>query len=118
MGTYRRTLSATSLIGDPVVNRAGENLGKLEDLMIDVVQGRVAYAVLSFGGFLGIGSKLFAVPWSSLAVDEANKRVVMDVTKESLENAPGFDKDHWPDFSQDDVGAQVYRHWGQKPYWS
>ena len=96
MGTYRRTLSATSLIGDPVVNRAGESLGKLGSKL----------------------SKLFAVPWSSLAVDESNKRVVMDVTKEALENAPGFDKDHWPDFSQDDVGTQVYRHWGQKPYWS
>ena len=117
MGTYRRTLSATSLIGDAVVNRAGENLGKVEDLMIDVVQGRVAYAVLSFGGFLGIGSKLFAVPWSSLAVDEANKRVVMDVTKESLENAPGFDKDHWPSMADPRWATELHGYYDVVPYW-
>src|SRR5687767_5024307 len=61
MATFRRTLSAGSLTGDPIYNTAGEKLGKVEELMIDVVTGRVAYAVLSFGAVLGVGGKLFAI---------------------------------------------------------
>src|SRR5262245_52884790 len=92
---FRRTLGAMTLIRDRVVNLAGEDIGKIEELMIDVTTGRVAYAVLSFGGFLGFGTKLFALPWSALTVDEAHKRFVCNVTKESLERMPGFDKDRW-----------------------
>ena len=103
----RITLSATSLVGDKVVSPSGEKLGKLEDVMIDVRTGSIAYAVVSFGGFLGIGDKLFAMPWRSLRVDERNKNVVCDVTKKSLESAPGFAKDNWPDFSSDAYRAQI-----------
>jgi sporulation protein YlmC with PRC-barrel domain len=107
MKETRRTLSASSLSGDKVVDTRGEKIGKIEDIMIDVVDGKVAYAVLSFGGFLGLGDKLFALPWSALEVDEVNKNIVVDVSKEFLENAPGFDKDNWPDFSADEYRQSV-----------
>jgi sporulation protein YlmC with PRC-barrel domain len=109
--SYRRTMSATSLAGDKVVNGQDEDLGRIEDIMLDVVTGRVAYAVLSFGGFLGMGGKLFAVPWATLRVDEANKCFILDVDKQTLENAPGFDKDNWPDMSTEEYGRSIQSHW-------
>ena len=113
---YRRTMSCSSLTGDKVYNALNEDLGKIEDIMIDVETGRVAYAVLSFGGFLGLGDKLFAIPWSSLRLDEDRKVFVLDVDKQTLESAPGFDKDNWPDLSSPEYGRSVYSHYGQK-YW-
>lgn len=118
MHKFRRTLGSKTLVGDKVVNLAGEDIGQIEELMIDVTTGRVAYAVLSFGGFLGIRTKLFALPWSAITVDEARKRFVVNVTKESLERMPGFDKDNWPDLSDLDYATGVYRHWGATPYWT
>jgi sporulation protein YlmC with PRC-barrel domain len=114
---YRRTLSSSSLVGDAVVDLSGKDVGKIEDLMIDVVTGRVAYAVLSFGGLFGIGGKLFAMPWSTLTVDETNKRIVCAVAKEQLERAPGFDKDTWPDMGDPTYGVSIHEHYGARPYW-
>ncbi len=114
----RRVMSAGTLTGDRVRNAAGEDLGKIEEIMLDLLSGRIAYAVLSFGGFLGIGDKLFAVPWDQLQVDEENHEFVLNVDKERLENAPGFDKDNWPDMADPDWGTQVYSHYGSKPYWN
>ena len=114
---FRRVLSASTLAGDRVRNTAGEDLGKIEDIMLDIPSGRIAYAVLSFGGFLGIGDKLFAVPWHALTVDEDNHEFVMDVDKKVLENAPGFDKDNWPDMADPNWGAQIHSYYGRKPYW-
>ncbi|MFC2926354.1 PRC-barrel domain-containing protein, partial [Hyphobacterium vulgare] len=82
-------LSSSSISNDGVVNATGDELGQIEDLMIDPVTGRVDYAVLSFGGFLGIGDKYFAVPFDQLAVDRENKRMVLDVDRERLKQAPG-----------------------------
>src|SRR5690348_4704546 len=96
---FRYVLSASTLTGDRVRNAAGEDLGKLEEIMIDVVSGRVAYAVLSFGGFLGMGNKLFAVPWRALSLNERDHEFVLDVDRTTLENAPGFDRDNWPDMT-------------------
>jgi sporulation protein YlmC with PRC-barrel domain len=114
---YRRVLSASTLAGDSVQNSAGEDLGKVDELMIDIPSGRVAYAVLSIGGFLGMGNKLFAVPWSALRVDEDKKIFVLDVDKKKLENAPGFDKDNWPDMADVAWGTQIYSYYGAAPYW-
>src|SRR4029450_13729436 len=72
-------MSASTLDGDTVVNSAGEDLGKIEDIMLDVTAGRIAYAVLSFGGFLGKGDKLFAIPWSALTLDAAEQRVILNI---------------------------------------
>src|ERR1019366_3386977 len=90
-----KVLAADTLTGDKVVNHQREDLGKIEHLMIDLATGRIAYAVLSFGGFLGMGDKLFAIPWSALALDTIEKRFILNVDKELLKRAPGFDKDHW-----------------------
>jgi sporulation protein YlmC with PRC-barrel domain len=89
-------LSATTIIGDSVKNATGEDLGSVEDLMINLETGDVEYAVLSFGGFLGMGDKLFAVPIEVMQVDTKQKRFVLNESKERLENAPGFDKANWP----------------------
>ncbi len=110
-------LSGSSVTGDDVVNGAGENLGSIYDLMLDVESGIIAYAVLSFGGFLGMGDKLFAVPWGALRLDQAKKRFVLNVPKETLEKAPGFNKDDWPDFADRDLGASLYSYYGTKAYW-
>ena len=110
-------LSSSTISGDKVVNRQGENLGDIKDLMIDVNSGRVAYAVLEFGGFLGLGSKLFAVPLSAMEVDTENHRFIFDQNKETLKNAPGFDRDNWPNFSDRDWGTNVHAHYGVRPYW-
>src|SRR5664279_5018970 len=114
---YRRVLSASTLAGDSVQNSAGEDLGKVDELMIDIPSGRVAYAVLSIGGFLGMGNKLFAVPWSALRVDEDKKIFVLDVDKKKLENAPGFDKDNWPDMADTAWGNEIFSYYGAVPYW-
>jgi sporulation protein YlmC with PRC-barrel domain len=107
---FRRVLAASTLAGDSVRNSAHEDLGKVDEIMVDIPSGRVAYAVLSFGGILGMGNKLFAVPWSSLKVDEDEKCFILDVNKKMLEGAPGFDKSHWPD-----MGSEVYRYYGAAP---
>lgn len=110
-------LSSSTISGDEVVNRQGENLGEIKDLMIDTDTGRVAYAVLEFGGFLGMGSKLFAVPITAMQVDTEHHNFIFDQSKEALKNAPGFDKDHWPDFSDREWGTSVHAHYGVRPYW-
>ncbi len=112
-----RVLSATTIIGDSVRNPEGDDLGKIEDLMLDLEFGRIAYAVLSFGGFLGVGNKLFAVPWDSLTIHPEEHSFVLDADKEKMKNAPGFDKDHWPAMSRD-WGAQIYDYYGYSPYWN
>lgn len=115
---YRSVLSASSLASDTVKNRANEDLGKIKELMIDIPSGQVAYAVLSFGGFLGVGDKLFAVPWDALTLDEDRKCFVLDADKGKLENAPGFDQDNWPDMTDTLWGEQVHTFYGQAPYWA
>lgn len=114
---YRSVLGANTLKGDTVRNSAGEDLGKINDIMIDIPSGKVAYAVLSFGGFLGMGDRLFAIPWSVLKVDEDEKCFILDVDKSVLENAPGFDKDNWPDMSDTTWGNKVFNYYHAEPYW-
>lgn len=109
------SLSATTMIGDSVVNPKGENLGKIEDFIIDPSRAHVDYAVLSFGGFLGMGDKLFAVPLEALKLSREEKRFILDVEKERLKNAPGFDKNKWPDTSDRAFGTKVYSYYGFTP---
>ena len=104
-------LSATSIVGDNVRNRQGEDLGTIEDLMIDLTDGGTRYAVVSFGGVLGVGNKLFAVPFDAFEVDTADECFVLDVDKQRLENAPGFDKDDWPDFADPSFADSVQSYY-------
>lgn len=110
-------MAADTLEGDEVVNSRNEKLGDIKDIMIDVPRGRVAYAVLAAGGFLGIGEKLFAIPWSALTLDADRKCFVLDVDAERLKNAPGFDKDHWPSMADTTWASEVHHYYGQRNYW-
>jgi hypothetical protein len=92
-----KRLTARSITGDKVENPGGEDLGKIDDLMINVGTGEVEYAVIEFGAFLGIGGKLFAVPFSELELNPSRQVFVLRRDKEYLKDAPGFDKAHWPD---------------------
>ncbi len=106
-------LSGSSIIGTDVKNHAGDDLGKIKDLMIDTASGEINYAVLSFGGFIGMGDKYFAVPWSSFTINRLDETFLLDIAKERLEEAPGFDKDNWPDHASsylDTVGAFYSNH--------
>jgi sporulation protein YlmC with PRC-barrel domain len=113
-----RVISAGTLSGDRVHNPAGEVLGIIEEIMIDIGTGRIAYAVLSFGGFLGIGDKLFAVPWSALRIDDGTREFILNLSREQLDNAPGFDKHDWPDMANPDFGNAIHSHYGEQPYWN
>jgi len=112
-----RVLSASTITGDKVRNAAGEDLGEIKELMIDLNRGRIAYAVLSFGGFLGMGDKLFAIPWSALSIKPDEHEFVLNVDKNVLEQAPGFDKDHWPDFANTEWATNLHSYYGSRPYW-
>jgi sporulation protein YlmC with PRC-barrel domain len=113
-----RVIAADTLTGNKVVNLEKEDLGRIEHLMIDLESGRVGYAVLSFGGLPGMGDKLFAIPWSFLAVDTVEHRFILNVDKELLKADPGFDKDHWPNMADHTWGSKVYTYYGAKPYWN
>lgn len=109
-------MGANTLIGDGVYNSADENLGDIKEIMLDMRTGQVVYAVLSFGGFLGLGEKLFAVPWSALTLDTVNKRFVLDVDKERLQSAPGFDKDKWPNMADPSWTKEIHSYYGTDVY--
>ena len=113
-----RVLSCGSLIGTSVKNRQGENLGDLKEIMVDTNSGRVAYAVLSFGGFLGLGDKYFAIPWDAFTVNTSDETLILNVDKERLENAPGFDKDNWPSGADHDYLTSIYDYYQYEPYWA
>jgi sporulation protein YlmC with PRC-barrel domain len=105
-------MGADTLIGDNVVNAQDENLGEIKEIMLDTHTGQVAYAVLAFGGFLGLGEKLFAVPWQALHLDTENKRMVLNIEKDRLKHAPGFNKDAWPDMSDLGWASGVHEFYG------
>ena len=111
MKSNKRILSTGTLKNNPVKNAKGEDLGKIEEIMLDTESGEVRYAVLSFGGFLGMGDKYFAVPWKALSIDRENHQCRLDVDKETLENAPGFQKDNWPSFSDPTFTTPVQKHY-------
>ena len=106
-------LSATSIAGDEVRNLQDESLGKIQDLMIDVGEGRIRYAVLSSGGFLGMGDRLFAVPWKALRLDSENKRFTLDADAERVKNAPGFDKDKWPNMADPSWNSTIESYYAK-----
>ncbi|MFT3960453.1 PRC-barrel domain-containing protein [Propionivibrio sp.] len=116
-GPGPEVMAASTLEGDEVVNGTGENLGKIKEIMIDVPSGQVAYAVLSSGGLLGIGDKLFAIPWAALTLDVERKCFILDVDAERLKMAPGFDKDHWPSMADTSWASEVHAYYGQRNYW-
>jgi sporulation protein YlmC with PRC-barrel domain len=92
-------MGAETLVGNDVYNTEGEDIGDIKEIMLDMRSGRVGYAVLSFKPFLSMGEKLFAVPWNAMKLDTEQKRFTLDVDKDRLKEAPGFDKSHWPNMA-------------------
>lgn len=114
----RGMVRASKMVGMDVRDPSDKNLGDVEDVVVDDGSGRVAYVVLSFGGFLGMGDKLFAIPWHALRPDFKDAdRVVLDVPKEKLQSAPGFDKKNWPNMADRKWGEEVHKYYGTRPYW-
>lgn len=105
-------LSASSIAGTKVLDAKGDHLGSIDDLMLDTDTGDVTYAVLSIGAFLGMGDKLFAIPWKALTVDPADQSFVLDVDHETLEQAPDYDQIDWPTTADSTWMHDLYRHYG------
>ena len=116
-GPGPEVMAASSFEAEKVVNSKGEKLGEIEDIMLDVRGGRIAYAVLAVGGLLGIGEKFFAIPWRALTLDTDNKQFILDVDLDRLKNAPGFDKDHWPAMADQSWASTVHSYYGIPAYW-
>ena len=109
-------MRASKLIGMSIQNPEGKGVGSINDLVLDVDTGRVHYAAVTYGGFLGIGNKMFAVPFEAFqfraARNNANERVlVLDVTQAQLEGSVGFDEDNWPNFADESFTKDLYRRY-------
>lgn len=113
----KRYQKASDLMGKNVTNSANENLGELQDIVLDAGSGRILYGVLSFGGALGLGDKLFAIPWPSIRLAPDYKAFVLHVDKDRLKESQGFDKKQWPNFADERWATTNYSYYNQKPYW-
>ena len=111
-GPGPQLMGANTLIGNDVYSQNNEDLGDIKEIMLDTVSGKVCYAVLSYGGFLGMGEKLFAVPWQALTLDTDNERFVLNVDSAKLDSAPGFDKDHWPNMADETWANSIHSYYG------
>ncbi|HRD71061.1 MAG: PRC-barrel domain-containing protein [Legionella sp.] len=109
--TNRKVVKASEVTGVDVKNGAGENLGEINEVVIDKLNGTVSYLVLDFGGILGFGNKFFAVPWKLFSYNEDDDCFILNVDKERFKNAPGFDKDHWPNFTSPDISNSINKYY-------
>lgn len=101
-------LKASDLIGMKVEGADGKKLGDIKDMVVDPEDGSIEYVVLDFGGLVGIGDKYFAVPWEAVELSSNNKKLLIGATKKDLKDAPGFDKNQWPDLSDQDQVTTIY----------
>lgn len=115
-GPGPRLMGADTLIGNSVYNHQDESLGDIKEIMLDMRSGQISYAVLEFGGFLGMGTKLFAVPWQALTLDTIEKRFVLKINKERLDDAPGFEKDNWPDMADPIWAKSIHDYYGTRAH--
>jgi len=109
-----RAFRAKDIIGSRVMNLEGQHIGTIANLVIDIDTGRILYAAIDFGGFLGFRDKLFAVPWQSLAAVPAEGLFILDQSKETLKKAPGFDRNNWPDIGDTQWNAGIYRFYNRQ----
>jgi len=105
-----------NVIGVGVSNKQDENLGKIEDLAIYKRSGKIAYAVLSFGGIMGLGDKLFALPWNAISYCPDREEFILNRSKEELKTAPGFDKDNWPNMADKKWESSIHSYYGTTPF--
>lgn len=107
-------VKSDEVIGRKVKNPQDENLGKIEEIVLDKKNGLVRYVVLSHDGFLGMGDKFTALPWSIFKYDPNEECFILNVDKEKIKNAPSFDKDNWPNMSDRTWGEKVYSYYGER----
>lgn len=112
-----RLISSEKVTGSTVENTNGDKLGHIEEIMIDKISGRVGYAVLNYGSFLGMGGKLFALPWDTLKYDTARDAYVIGIPEEQLKNAPSFDSATWPDMGDPTWGKSIHDYYGSRADW-
>ncbi len=105
--TSSQVVRTADVIGKNVINKEKDKLGEIEEIVLDKVTGTVRYAVLSFGGFMGMGSDLYTIPWSKLEYCKDEEAFTLNVSKEKLKSATGFDKDHWPDFADESWSESI-----------
>ena len=105
-------LKGSQLIGMNVEGTDGKKLGDVKDIVVDPMEGDIDYIVLDYGGFLGIGDKYFAVPWEAVQFSDDGKKLMLDVTKKDLKQAPGFDKKNWPDLGSREQAVVIYEFYG------
>jgi hypothetical protein len=110
-------ISSDKVEGTAVYNHQGEKLGSIYTLMIDKISGKVAYAVMSFGGFLGIGDRYHPLPWSVLNYDTRQGGYAVGLDRSVLEGAPTYGSTETPNWSDRRWGEQVHKHYGVRPYW-
>ena len=115
---WQQVRRASKIIGQSVRDLDGKSLGDVKDIVLDPSRGRIAYAVLSYGGFMGMGKKLYAIPWTALSWNNDKQYFVLAVDRETLKRAPGFDKSRWPDMANSKWHSDVYKYYNQKPYWN
>lgn len=105
-------LTATSIIGDKVENPEGDDLGTIDNLMVNVRTGQIEYVVLQYGTFLGLGGKLFAIPFNELRAAPGRHVFLLNRNEEYLKDSPGFEKDHWPETNDHSYYKDVDSYWG------
>jgi sporulation protein YlmC with PRC-barrel domain len=111
----RRVVAASKLDGDTIYSADGKDVGKMKEIMLDMHSGRIAYVVLSSGGFLGMGDKLLAIPWHVLTLDSKQKCFKLSISSEKIKNAPDFDKDSWPSMADHAWATSVREYYGIEP---
>lgn len=116
-GSRTELIAASALTGEPVINAIGDSLGRIHDLLIDVLTGRIAYAVIEFAGFAGKNDELFAVPWMALTLDADNRSVILNIDKRRMKEAPRFPRDCWPTLAHSEWAEQVHRFYSAEPFW-
>ena len=110
-------ISSDKVEGTAVYDRGGEKLGSIHSVMIDKISGKVAYAVMSFGGFLGMGDSYHPLPWHVLTYDTGQGGYVVDLDRNKLEEAPTYATSETPNWSDRRWGQQVHDYYGSRPYW-
>jgi sporulation protein YlmC with PRC-barrel domain len=107
-------ISSERVEGTKVYDQAGNKIGEIDHLMIDRVSGQVRYAVMSFGGFMGLGHNHYPLPWNTIRYDTGQEGYVTNVTESQLKDAPEFSDDSWMDR---DWETRWHQYFGSRPYW-